>query len=209
MSSTGERIGVLGGTFDPIHVGHLAAAKAALECARLDRVIFMPTGQPPHRPPAAAPPEHRLEMTRLATAGEGRFMVSDLELRRQGASFTSDTLRELRAQYPQGELFLILGWDAARLFRTWHEPETVRSLATIVVVARPGTGSPRAEDLVEAGLDTGNVLLCLEHTPDVSASGIRQDIMSGRSITGKVPPVVEQHIATRHLYYSEKVDDPS
>lgn len=202
MSSAGERIGVLGGTFDPIHVGHLAAAKAALECARLGRVIFMPTGQPPHRPPAAVAPEDRLEMTRLATAGEGRFMVSDLELRRPGPSFTSDTLEELREEDPHNELFLILGWDAARLFKTWHKPEKVRGLATMVVVARPGTGSPQAADLAQAGLDAGNVILCLEHTPDVSASQIRQDIKNGRSISGKVPPAVEQYIATHHLYYS-------
>jgi len=200
VSSTGERIGVLGGTFDPIHVGHLAAAKAAVECARLERVIFMPTGQPPHRPPAAAPPEHRLEMTTLATADNKRFVVSDLELRRKGASFTSDTLGELRALYPAGDLFVILGWDAARLFRTWHEPEKVRAMATIVVVARPGSGSPQVEDLEAAGFETGDVILCLERTPDVSASGIRQDIKNGRSIKDKVPPAVEQYIAAHHLY---------
>lgn len=200
MSSTGERIGVLGGTFDPMHVGHLAAAKAAVACARLDRVIFVPTGRPPHRPPAAAPPEDRLEMTMLATAEDERFVVSDLELRRKGASFTSDTLRELRALYPHGDLFLILGWDAARLFKTWHEPEKVRAMATIVVVARPGSGSPQAKDLEAARLGSGDVILCLDRTPDVSASGIRQDIKNGRSIKGKVLPAVEQYIAAHHLY---------
>jgi nicotinate-nucleotide adenylyltransferase len=200
VSSSGERIGVLGGTFDPIHVGHLAAAQAAVECARLDRVIFMPTGQPPHRPPAAAPPEHRLEMTRLATSEYERFAVSDLELRRDGPSFTSETLGELRTLYPAGGLFVILGWDAARLFKTWHEPEKVRAMATIVVVARPGSGSPQAEELERAGLGTGDVIICLERTPDVSASGIRQDIKNGRSIKGKVAPAVEQYIAAHHLY---------
>ncbi len=200
MSSGDERIGLLGGTFDPIHVGHLAAANAAAGCARLDRVIFVPTGQPPHRPPAAVAPEHRLEMARLATAEDARFAVSDLEVRRPGASFTLETLRELRALRPRGELFLILGWDAARLFKTWHEPETVRSLATIVVVARPGSGSPQPADLEAAGLRGSGVILCLERTPNVSASGIRKDIKSGKSITGKVPPPVERYIATHHLY---------
>lgn len=202
MSATEQRVGVLGGTFDPIHVGHLAAAKAAVECARLDRVIFIPTGQPPHRPPASAAPEHRLEMTRLATAGDERFAVSDVELRRPGASFTSDTLGELRARHQPGELFLILGWDAAKLFRTWHEPDKVRALATIVVVARPSprSGSPQAADLEAAGLDPSSVILCLERTPDVSASGIRHDIKAGRSIAGKVPPAVEKYIAAHHLY---------
>jgi nicotinate-nucleotide adenylyltransferase len=200
VSSADQRIGVLGGTFDPIHIGHLAAANAAVECARLDRVIFIPTGQPPHRPPASASPEDRLAMTRLATTRDEQFVVSDVELRRQGASFTSDTLRELRALHRSSELFLILGWDAAKLFKSWHEPEKVRGLATIVVVARPGSESPRAADLEAAGLDPNSVSLCLDRTPDVSASGIRQDVKRGRSIAGKVPPAVEQYIADHHLY---------
>jgi len=200
LSSTEGRIGVLGGTFDTVHVGHLAAARAAIECARLDRVIFMASGQPPHRPAAAAAPEHRLEMTRLATFGDPRLAVSDLELRRPGVSFTSDTLRELHALYPQAELFLILGWDAARLFSTWHQPEKVRELATIVVVARPGSASPQPADLEAAGLSGDGVILCLGRTPDLSASGIREDIKNGRSVEGKVPPAVERYVATHHLY---------
>ena len=193
-------IGVLGGTFDPIHVGHLAAAEAAIRCARLDRMIFVPAGQPPHRPPAAAAPEHRLEMTRLAAANDPRYVVSDIELTRPGVSFTSDTLSALRAQHPSDELFLILGWDAAALFRSWHEPDTVRAIATIVVVARPGSGSPQPADLDAAGLGAERVILCLVPTPDVSASAIRQDIKGGRSIAGKVPPAVERYIAAHHLY---------
>jgi nicotinate-nucleotide adenylyltransferase len=200
VSSTDGRVGVLGGTFDPVHVGHLAAAKAAIECARLDRVIFMPSGQPPHRPTAAASPAHRLEMTRLATSGDARFAVSDLELRRPGVSFTSDTLRDLRALDRSAELFLILGWDAARLFSTWHQPDNVRRLATIVVVARPGSASPRQADLEAAGLGGDRVILCLNPTPDVSASRIREDIKNGRSVDDKVPPAVERFIATQHLY---------
>ena len=200
MSADPERIGVLGGTFDPIHVGHIAAGSAAVECARLDRVIFVPTGQPPHRPPAAASAEHRLAMTRLATADDERFEVSDLELRRSGASFTSETLRELRALYPSAQLFLILGWDAARLFNSWHEPEQVRALATTVVVARPGSGSPEAAELEAAALGGPDTILCLEQTPNVSASTIRQDVKNGRSIAGKVPPAVEKYMAAHHLY---------
>jgi len=194
------RIGVLGGTFDPIHIGHLAAATAAIDCARLDRVLFMPSGQPPHRPSAAASAEHRLEMTRLATSDDGRFAVSDLELRRAGVSFTSDTLADLHSLDPRAELFLILGWDAARLFSTWHQPDKVRDLATIVVVARPGSGSPQPADLEAAGLDGDGVIVCPNRTPDVSASTIRKDIKGGRSIMGKVPPAVERYIATHHLY---------
>jgi nicotinate-nucleotide adenylyltransferase len=200
VSSGHERIGVLGGTFDPIHVGHLAAARAAIDCAQLDRIIFVPTGLPPHRPPTATEPGHRLEMTRLATSADERFEVSDVEVKRPGRSFTSDTLRELHAQRPEDQLFLILGWDAARLFKTWHEPDQVRRLATITVVARPGSGSPLQSDLDAAGLDSKSVILCLVGTPDVSASEIRQDINEGRSIEGKVPPAVERYIAAHRLY---------
>jgi nicotinate-nucleotide adenylyltransferase len=139
-------------------------------------------------------------MTRLATSGDARFAVSDIELRRPGVSFTSDTLRDLRALYPRAELFLILGWDAARLFSTWHRPEGVRELATIVVVGRPGSSSPREADLEGAGLGGDRVILCHGRTPDVSASRIREDIKNGRSIAGKVPPPVERYIASHHLY---------
>jgi len=200
MSPRDKRIGVLGGTFDPIHVGHLAAARAAIDCAQLDRIIFVPTGRPPHRPPTATEPGHRLEMTRLATSLDERFEVSDVEVKRPGRSFTSDTLRELHAQHPEDQLVLVLGWDAARLFKTWHEPDDVRRLATIAVVARPGSGSPQQSDLDAAGLDGDGVILCLVGTPDVSASEIRQDIKEGRSIEGKVPPAVERYIAAHRLY---------
>jgi nicotinate-nucleotide adenylyltransferase len=200
MSTRDKRIGVLGGTFDPIHVGHLAAARAAMDCAQLDRIIFVPTGRPPHRPPTATEPGHRLEMTRLATSLDERFEVSDVEVKRPGRSFTSDTLRELHTQHPKDQLVLILGWDAARLFKTWHEPDDVRRLATIAVVARPGSGSPQQSDLDAAGLDGDGVILCLVGTPDVSASEIRQDIKEGRSIEGKVPPAVERYIAAHRLY---------
>jgi nicotinate-nucleotide adenylyltransferase len=196
----GERLGVLGGTFDPFHNGHLAAAEAAMDCTRLDRVIFVPAAQPPHRPPAAAPARQRLEMCRLATADDARFAVSDVELNRGGPSFTVDTLVELRGLHPGDELFLILGWDAARLFPTWQRPDKVRALASIVVVGRPGSGAPSDHDLKAAGLGGEGVVLCLEPTPDVSASEIRRAVAAGESIDSKVPAVVERYIADHRLY---------
>jgi len=194
------RIGLLGGTFDPIHAGHLAAAKAALDCAELDRVMFIPAAQPPHRPRAIATADDRLEMCRLAIEGDTRFVVSDLELERGGPSYTVDTLAELRRSHPGDQLLLILGWDAARLFSTWRRPDEVRALATIVVVARPGSAAPRKADLEPAGLGGQGVILCLEPTPDVSASEIRRALASGESIAGKVPAAVERYIAAHHLY---------
>jgi nicotinate-nucleotide adenylyltransferase len=195
-----KRIGLLGGTFDPIHNGHLAAAHAALECARLDQVLFVPAAQPPHRPPAVAGAEQRLEMCRLAIAGDARFAVSDVELTRAGPSYTVDTLAELHSLFPADELFLILGWDAARLFPTWRRPDAVRSLASIVVVARPGSRAPEKADLGPVGLEGDGVSICLEPTPDLSASEIRRAVGAGEPITGQVPPAVEQYIAAHGLY---------
>lgn len=185
------RIGILGGTFDPIHVGHLAAGSVAMDCADLDRVIFIPSAIPPHRDPAEAGPEDRLAMTRLAVQTEPRFEVSDIEVRRGGKSYTVDTLRQLSRQLPHDHLFLILGWDAARLMRTWHEPDEVRRLASVVVVARRGTGPITRPD---------GDLVCNGDTPDISASELREQIARGDPVGDCLPPAVERYIADHRLY---------
>lgn len=194
------RIGILGGTFDPIHAGHLAAARVAMDCAHLDQVLFVPSAQPPHRGAATAPAQDRLAMVRLATESENGFAVSDLEIRRGGLSFTVDTLRELKRAHPNDELYLILGWDAARLFFTWHRPEDIRRLVSVVVVGRPGTPPPNADDLRAAGLDPKRVVVCLEGTPDVSGSALRGAIGRGDSVADRLSPAVERYIADHHLY---------
>ena len=194
------RLGVLGGTFDPMHNGHLATAEAAIECAELDEVVFVPTGTPPHRPPAVATAAQRLEMSRLATAGDSRFAVSDVEVNRTGPSYTVDTLLALRNANPHAELFLILGWDAAALFRTWHRPDEVSALARIVVVPRPGRRPPTDQDLAGAGFERGRVILCERGTPAISASDIRTAMREGRSVSDLVPLQVERYITNGHLY---------
>jgi nicotinate-nucleotide adenylyltransferase len=194
------KLGVLGGTFDPVHLGHLAAARAAKECASLDRVVLMPSAHPPHRMDAVADAAERLAMCRLAVEGDPAFEVSDLEIRRGGPSYTVDTLDELRRSESASELFLILGWDAARLFASWREPQKVRDLASVVVVSRPGTESPDGAALRAAGLDASRVVLCLEPTPDISASRLRRAIAAGEPIEGLVPEPVERYIAERGLY---------
>jgi nicotinate-nucleotide adenylyltransferase len=195
-----SRVGIMGGTFDPIHVGHLAAARAAMDCARLDRVVFIPSSQPPHRAAAAAPVEDRIEMVRLAVQGEARFEVSDTEVRRGGTSYTVDTLSELHANRPGDELFLILGWDAARLFSSWHEPGRVSRLASVVIVARPGLEAPKSFELAGTGLPPARVVECMVTTPDVSGSELRRALAAGESVAGKLPPDVERYIAAHHLY---------
>jgi nicotinate-nucleotide adenylyltransferase len=194
------RIGVFGGTFDPIHHGHLAAARAAIECAHLDRVLFVPSEQPPHRAAALAPAHDRLAMTRLAVDDDTRFEVSDVEVERGGMSYTADTLAELRRSHPDDELFLILGWDAARLFRTWHEPDRVSRLASVVILDRPGLRRPEPSELASLGLDPARVVNCHLPTPDVSGSELRRALARGKSVAGKVPAAVERYIAEHDLY---------
>jgi nicotinate-nucleotide adenylyltransferase len=194
------RLGILGGTFDPIHMGHLAAARTATECAQLDRVVFIPSAQPPHRAMATASAADRLAMTRLAIQGEPRFDVLDAEVKRGGVSYTVDTLMELYHTHPQDELFLILGWDAARLFSTWHQPRRVSTLAWVVIVGRPGTQNPGPSELAAAGLDTARLIKCFVNTPDISSSDVRELIAAGESVAGKVPLAVERYISSRHLY---------
>jgi nicotinate-nucleotide adenylyltransferase len=196
-----SRVGVLGGTFDPIHVGHVAAASAALACADLDLVLFVPSAQPPHRAAALAPAVDRLEMCRLAIVGEPRFEVSDVEIRRGGRSYTVDTLQELKRLRPADELLLILGWDAAQLLRTWRDPEKVIELASIVIISRPGTKAPDQADFDAAGLDSDRFTFCgRQTTPDVSGSAVRRAIRQGESVAGRVPAQVEHYIAMHHLY---------
>ena len=191
---------MLGGTFDPIHLGHIAAARVAMECARLDRVLFIPSATPPHRGPAEADAVQRLEMSRLAIRDETRFEVSDVEVRRGGRSFTSDTVRELRSAHPRDELFLILGWDAARLFSTWHEPDRIRADASVIVIGRPGTPAPTDADLRAAGLDPDRTMVCLGGTPDISGSELRESLAKGEPVGDCLPPAVERYIAEHGLY---------
>lgn len=194
------RLGLLGGTFDPMHNGHLAAAEAAIECADLDEVVFVPTGNPPHRPPAVASGPQRLDMCRLATEGDSRFAVSDMELVREGPSYTLDTLLGLRGANPHAELFLVLGWDAASQFGSWHRPADVLALAPIVVISRPGRKAPTEADIQAAGLPPARVILCTRPTPAVSASDIRHQIGAGGKVSGLLPEGVERYIASHHLY---------
>lgn len=182
------RVGVFGGTFDPVHHGHLAIALAAVETVPLDRVLFVPARRSPLKasePVAGA--ADRFEMLRLATADEPRFSVSRVELDRDGPSYTVDTLEALSGE---GRLFLILGADAAADLGRWKDPERVRSLAGLVVAGRPGTTATLPDGAVR--LDTPLM--------DVSARDLRARAARARSLRYLVPDPVCRYIEERGLY---------
>jgi nicotinate-nucleotide adenylyltransferase len=186
-------VGVFGGTFDPIHLGHLRAAECAREAARLDRVLFLPAGQPPHRAGTQASALDRFAMVSLATAGHRAFAASDVELRRQGPSYTLDTLVELGRG--GDELFLILGSDAFAEIATWREPQQVAARCTLVVIDRPGS-DPLARD----PLPGARVLHVAGATLPISSSAVRRMRQEGRSPRYLVPEPVAEYIEKRELY---------
>lgn len=183
------RVGVFGGTFDPVHVGHLAIALAALESAKLDRILFVPARRSPlkERDPLAST-DDRYEMLRAATRGEPRFAVSRVELEREGPSYTVDTLEALAHE---GELFLILGSDALADLAKWRSPDRIRALATLLVARRPGAPEPDADSGARS-FDAP----CL----DISSRELRARAGRGLSLRYLVPEDVWRHIQRRGLY---------
>ena len=186
------RIGVFGGSFDPIHIGHLAVAAAATEQLELALVHFMPAGQQPFKLTGhAAGPEDRAVMVGLAIRDEPRFVLDRRELDRKGPSYTIDSLRELRDEFPSDELCFLVGADAVHDLPAWKEATRLVDLATIVAFARPGASLPES-DLVSRTIQVPAV--------DVSATQVRDLAMAGRSIRGLVPELVAEYIEQHSLY---------
>jgi nicotinate-nucleotide adenylyltransferase len=198
----GLRVGVLGGTFDPVHRGHLALARAAREEVALDELLFVPAGQPWRKEGRiVAPAEHRLAMLRLALEGEQAFRVETLELDREGPSYTADTLEALRAARPDDELFVVLGEDALADLPNWVRPERILELATPAVARRAGVPPAAGEGL--PGLRGRVVWLKMPLVP-VSATEIRERVRRGLPVGELVPPVVEVYIQEHGLYRDEQ-----
>jgi len=191
-----DRLGILGGTFNPIHIAHLLVAEQVAETCRLDKVLFIPACVPPHKnSPDIAPAADRYRMTVLATESNTRFEVSRVELDRAGTSFTKDTLQHLLEICPDTELFYIVGSDAVVELSTWREPELVLKLARFLVVARPGHDLTRLEDRFTKSVEVVPV-----SGLDISSTEIRKRVRQGRSIKYLVPDKVEQYIRERGLY---------
>ena len=204
------RVGILGGAFNPPHVGHLVCAQEALVQLELEKVVFMPVGQAPHRMLEDDPgPEARLEMVELAVADDARFATSRVELDRPGPSYTADTLRDLRSKAADDELFLILGGDQAAALPRWHEPETVLSLATVAVVER--TNWSRNAIGIKIGRLRGAERIRYLDMPvmQVSSSAIRRRVAGGLPIRYLVPDKVANHIGANGLYGAAKTEPTS
>lgn len=190
------RIGVMGGTFDPVHIAHLVLAQQALEQLGLDKVLFIPAGDPwrkSDRDPTLA--VHRLAMTRLAVEDNESFEVDDMEVRRQGPTYTIETLTHLRNRYDaDDELFLLLGEDALADLPNWHEPEGIAEAATIVVAARPDVASPQVP------ATRGRIVHIEMPLLEVSSTELRERARQGRSVRYLVPDAVIDYIEAHGLY---------
>jgi nicotinate-nucleotide adenylyltransferase len=190
------RLGIFGGTFNPPHVAHLIGAQLALEQLALDRLLFIPTNIPPHKSDHdIAEPEHRLAMTRLAVNDNPLFDVSDIEIRREGKSYTIDTIRELRRQYGSANLYLLIGLDMLAIFDSWKDHDAILQETTIVVMLRPGN---RIEEIPET-LRTRVTLLEMPQL-DISSTAIRKRVAAGLPVRYYVPDDVGAYIARHSLY---------
>jgi nicotinate-nucleotide adenylyltransferase len=195
------RVGILGGAFNPPHIGHLVCAQEALLRLELETVRFVPVGQAPHREIEDDPgAEARLEMCELAIAGDDRLTVSRLELDREGPSYTADTLAALSESEPDEDLHLILGGDQAATLPTWHEPERVLELATVAVVPRTGWSRERVAVKLGSLRGAGQVRSFDMPRVDVSSSLVRHRAARGEPIRYLVPDRVAEYIDTNRLY---------
>jgi nicotinate-nucleotide adenylyltransferase len=196
-------IGVLGGTFDPVHMGHLIIAEEVRARLDLAEVLFVPAGQPwLKQNNFVLPAEHRVEMVRLAIADEPYFKLSTMEIERPGPSYTVDTMTELRSQIgAEDKLFFILGWDNLNQLPQWHEPSRLVRLCRLVPLRRVGYPSPDLDSLETAVPGLSQSIIMLD-TPqiDISASKIRDRIARGLSIHQLVPEPVERYIQEHRLY---------
>ena len=203
------KIGIYGGTFNPPHLGHLTAAAAVIATLKLDKLLLIPASIPPHKdlPAGSATAEQRLEMTRMAGEQLGlgsKVETLDMEVRRAGKSFTSDTLAELKAQFPEDELWLLMGTDMFLSFETWHEPEKIASLAGIAAFGRTKADmepqfSAQRDKLYRLYPDARIFTLTVPGVIDISSTELREQLASG---TGEnlLPPAVYGYILRNHLY---------
>jgi nicotinate-nucleotide adenylyltransferase len=201
------RLGLYGGTFDPIHLGHLILAEQCRESCNLDRVWFVVAGAPPHKPGGRTAVAHRLEMVRIATAGHPAFAVSDIEATRPGPHYSVETLEVVRHDHPDDDLFFLIGADSLEDLPFWREPERIAQLATIVVVNRPGIKEVGTEGLPDFGPGAHRLFSVTIPPVGITASDLRRRLAEGRSVRYMVPRGVEAYIGAQGLYRGANVGE--
>lgn len=194
------RLGLFGGTFDPIHMGHLVLAESCREACALEKVWFVVAGAPPHKKGERTSVQDRLEMVRIAIAGNAAFEVSEIEARRPGPHYSVITLEQVHAERPKDALFFLIGADSLRDLPTWREPERIAALATIVVVDRPGIDPAVLDDLPDFGPGTNPCQIVRVPPIGISSTDLRQRLAEGRGVRYQVPRGVEAYIRARGLY---------
>jgi nicotinate-nucleotide adenylyltransferase len=198
-------LGIFGGTFDPIHLGHLILAEHCREACRLDRVLFIPAGQPPHKSDRQITlGRERLEMVELAIAGHVAFAASSIELDREGPSYSANTLAALAREHPGAELFFLIGSDSLADLPLWYQPARIAELATIVVATRPGIErldlAPLGGILAPAAIERIEQHVVRIPLIQISSSMIRSRVAAGQSIRYLVPRAVECYVDSHGLY---------
>lgn len=198
------RIGLFGGTFDPIHKGHTHIARAFADELKLDSVIFLPAGDPYHKDGTQTPAEHRLAMTELAAAADPRFAVSDCDIVRGGATYTFDTVQIFRQQFPAARLWWLLGSDSLMKLYTWKKWQTLVKQTHIAVAMREGDSLGQTPRELHAwlgeALQNGSVRILRAPLYGISSTRIRQDIRNGSLPDGLIPPQVARYIREHGLY---------
>jgi nicotinate-nucleotide adenylyltransferase len=213
------KIGVFGGTFNPVHFGHLRVAEEVREQLGFEKILFIPSSNPPLKSASLAPGRDRYEMTRLAVAGNPFFEISDIECRRPGKSYTVETVAALMKQYPDTDLSLIVGIDSFLDIPAWYQPQRLMELAGFVVISRPGFLFSSLSALVTAergvlseldahqrefattAMKNGREVFLMNVTPfHVSATSVRTRVQCGRSVKYLLPDAVESYIISHHLY---------
>jgi nicotinate-nucleotide adenylyltransferase len=195
------RLGLYGGTFDPIHLGHLILAESCREAIELDRVWFVVAGSPPHKPGGRTGISDRLEMARIAVAGHPAFEVSEVEAKRPGPHYSAETLEAIALERPGDDLFFLIGADSLVDLPHWHRPDRIGGLASIVVANRPGVAPPDLDALALAlGPDARPILNVTIPPIGIASHDLRRRLAEGRSIRYQVPRGVEAYIEANGLY---------
>lgn len=201
-----SRIGIMGGTFDPIHLAHIEMARCAREQKGLDKILFMPSKIPPHkRDRQILPEELRGEMVQLAIEGEKGFAYSDFELKREEVTYTAKTLELLKAQYPEESFYFIMGGDSLFQFENWYMPEQILQYAVILAVSRDGVLQQNMEKKASelSARFHGEIQVLSMQEMDISSSMIREKIFRGESVQAYLPPSVYDFIRKNHLYAAD------